>query len=172
MNKDEEQEYRIWSSEKRPVSKSSDNRQDLGEKKGIPPKRHLPKKQNELNDIPFVVKHPEVLGPVALIFLFGGIFMLVSVPYGEAGTFIALGGSYLFLFLFLGYYLVVKPSEEYEEKQKLDAEAIRKRKNEENRKWNLNEKNKDLGNAKNLVDEGGIDNLKKAIGIFEKYAKY
>jgi len=149
MNEEEEQEYRKWSAE--------------------PYARNEQPVSNELNDIPFAVKHPEIFSGVALITIFGVIFILLSVPAGEGGTFIALGGSFLFLIFFLGYYLVVKPSEEYEERKKLTAEAKRKRKNKNTRKRKLNTKERELKKAKRLMEEGGIENLNRAIGILKKY---
>ena len=155
MNEEEEHEYRRWSAE--------------------PDARNEQPVSNELNDIPFVVKYEESLGPILLLWLVGGlVFLVIIIPGGSenAGLFVGSLLLHLFLFFFLGYYLIGKPVNEYKEKTKLATEANRKRKNENTRKRNLKQKNNDLEKAKSLVDEGGIDNLKKAIGIFEKYAKY
>jgi TolA-binding protein len=48
----------------------------------------------------------------------------------------------------------------------------RKRKNQEQkRKDQEQKKNRELKEAKRLMEKGGIDNLNRAIGIFEKYGK-
>ena len=126
--------------------------------------------------IPFAVKYEGVLGPIVILWLFGGalliLMVLASDPYSTGEEVIFALTLHIFLFFSLGYYLIGKPVNEYKEKTKLATEANRKRKNENTRKRNLKQKNNDLEKAKSLVDEGGIDNLKKAIGIFEKYAKY
>jgi len=121
--------------------------------------------------IPFVVKHEKTIGPIVAFTFFGGfVTIMIIVPAGEAGAFLFLGFSWFILFG-LFFYLGVKQNTEYEEKKKLATEKSRKRKNKETRRRKLNTKERELKEAKSLVDEGGINNLNKAIGIFEKYGK-
>ena len=47
----------------------------------------------------------------------------------------------------------------------------RKRTRERKRKDQVQKKNRELKEAKRLMEKGGIDNLNRAIGIFEKYGK-
>ena len=128
--------------------------------------------------IPFVVKHEKTIGPIVGFALFGGFLtIIIIVPAGEGETFLFLGFSWLILFG-LFFYLGVKQNTEYEEKKKLATEKSRKRNQENQRKKREVERKKvqehrekELNLANRLVEEGGIENLNKAIGIFKKHEK-
>ena len=126
---------------------------------------------SEEEEIPFAVKHGEILGPIAGFTLMGGFIIIMIIvasdPYSTGGEFILAELLWVFLYFFLGYYLIAKPANEYEEKMKLAVENKKK----ETRKRKLDTKERELKEAKRLMEKGGIGNLNKAIGIFKKYGK-
>jgi hypothetical protein len=110
--------------------------------------------------------------------------------YEEPGTswqFSVCGASTVLGFLFVGYGIVTEEKmknavsevhkishdisvKENNVKRKKTQE--RKRKNQEKkRKSDLEKKELELEGAKKLMEEGGIENLNKAIGIFKKHEK-
>ena len=101
--------------------------------------------------------------------MFGGGFLgiFVSAAAMDSG---AGGGAWLFMFISLAislsglYYSGDNGAAAQEEIDRLKAAM-------QSTKRDLEQKERELESAKRLMEEGGIENLNRAIGIFKKYEK-
>ena len=108
--------------------------------------------------------------------MFGGGFLgiFVSAAAMDSG---AGGGAWLFMFISLAIslsglaYSGDNGAAAQEEIDGLKASIKQRRNRELQRKKDLERREQELEFAKELMEEGGIGNLNKAIGIFEKYGK-
>ena len=113
---------------------------------------------------------------VAGVAFFGGIFM------PDAETFFLINGIAWVVAILIFYTGYQKQKEfdnrlERAEKRRIRTATERKRQQKQRQKEQdklrrrraAEQRVKDLDNAKRLAEEGGIENLNKAIGIFEKY---
>ena len=99
--------------------------------------------------------------------MFGGGFLgiFVSAAAMDSG---AGGGAWLFMFISLAislsglYYAGDNGAAAQEEIDRLKAAM-------QSTKRDLEQKERELESAKRLMEEGGIENLNRAIGIFKKY---
>ena len=140
----------------------------------------LAEAKNNLQD----AKNRHITGWAIFVGGFVGMFIVIGAMEDEYGNLD--GGAFLMMFIMLGIALAgiayagdngAAAQEEIDRlKRAVQNEKQRKRRQEKQRKnretkkkQEQEKKKKELNLANELMEIGGIENLNKAIGIFEKY---
>jgi len=102
----------------------------------------------------------------------GGLGMFASVAAMDAAETSGEGVGVWFLFMFTALAILLSGLFYSGDNGKAAQEKIDRLKGErQGNKRKLEQKERELESAKRLMEEGGIENLNRAIGIFKKYEK-